>query len=405
MSRVLLVSLALVGCTLLRPLDRYTSGFDAGSGDAGEVELPCDDSVELCARALSAGDRHACAITPANEIVCWGDNGEAQLGRAVGQPMRSTRPLRVPNLLAASRVLGAGDSFTCADVAVDGGGELRCWGNRDQGRFGDAMRLRAQETPVPVPFDGGVARLIMKSRFGCVLSVAGELWCWGDQEYGQLGPPAADVVIPPTHLQAYPAPVKDVALAPTFACTVSDRGRVFCAGSGWLGDGQFVERRTAPVEVIDVASGTATVSEVCAGGAFFACARRSTGQVWCWGKERFGEGNGQPPTVVLEGAESISCGTHQLCARFGDGGVGCLGLDDRGQLGRGTSSDAGVFVVSPPQRIEGLGEVRQLAHGDEFSCALARSGRVACWGANDVGQLGNGTTADQSSPTHVLAPL
>ena len=74
----------------------------------------------------------------------------------------------------------------------------------------------------------------------------------------------------------------------------------------------------------------------------------------------------------------------------------CWGLNNKGQLGDGTTSDR-----STPVAVSGLTDVAQIALGDAYTCALLNSGDVECWGWNNFGQLGDGSTTDSKSPVLV----
>ncbi|MCW1933121.1 hypothetical protein OKW52_12860 [Pararhodobacter zhoushanensis] len=95
----------------------------------------------------------------------------------------------------------------------------------------------------------------------------------------------------------------------------------------------------------------------------------------------------------------IEAGGGHSCA-VADGAVWCWGWNIHGQLGDGTTTDSAV-----PVAVQGLtGEVVALTLGDLFSCALMADGTANCWGSNDRGQLGVGTTAPSSVPMPVLTP-
>lgn len=84
------------------------------------------------------------------------------------------------------------------------------------------------------------------------------------------------------------------------------------------------------------------------------------------------------------------------CARIPDGRVECWGANDHGQLGDGTTVSR-----LEPSPVPGLSEVLDVAAGDGYSCALERGGKVSCWGVNDRGQLGDGTTSEHHSPAPI----
>jgi alpha-tubulin suppressor-like RCC1 family protein len=103
-----------------------------------------------------------------------------------------------------------------------------------------------------------------------------------------------------------------------------------------------------------------------------------------------------PPT--LNSASPIAAGGEHTCALNGPSGVECWGKNDHGQLGDGTNNDSPV-----PVGVGGLGsQVKSLAAGLNHTCALTTAGGVKCWGRNDKGQLGNGTTTDSNTPVNVV---
>jgi alpha-tubulin suppressor-like RCC1 family protein len=148
----------------------------------------------------------------------------------------------------------------------------------------------------------------------------------------------------------------------------------------------------------------ASVTQVSA-GSDHACAVTSSGSVWCWGSNAYGQlgdgttTNSAKPVAVagLSTAVSVVVGTYHSCALTGGGAVSCWGRNNLGQLG--TGSFAGSLVPAP---VSGLSSVvTALAAAASHSCALLDTGGAQCWGQNDAAQLGDGTLLKTNAPVDV----
>jgi alpha-tubulin suppressor-like RCC1 family protein len=155
----------------------------------------------------------------------------------------------------------------------------------------------------------------------------------------------------------------------------------------------------------------ARFAEVAAGGDF-TCARAAdaASTVTCWGDSsdgRLGDGITTPHTttplmaspVLLPGpAARLAAGNAHACAVLASGQVACWGANDAGQLGNGTTQSA-----ATPTLVPGVDDGVAVAAGDQHTCVLRATGRVYCWGANVHGQLGTGTTSRVPQVLPVLA--
>ena len=148
-------------------------------------------------------------------------------------------------------------------------------------------------------------------------------------------------------------------------------------------------------------------------GRYHTCATLETGEIRCWGSNKFGQiGDGtqtdrpSPVRVVdLPGkAVAVSAGAGFTCARLASGPPACWGWNDYGQLASsgvapGLADEHGFTVQLSPTRVEDIeGGLRDLAAGDGHTCVLTSAGEVKCWGMNDDDQLGDGTLWDWGKP-------
>jgi len=239
--------------------------------------------------------------------------------------------------------------------------------------------------------------------YSCALTTAGGVKCWGNNSHGQLGNGATTNRLVPVAVSGLASGVTAIAVGDhSYALTTA--GAVKCWGAnnhGQLGDGTTTESHT-PVDVSGLAGG---VTAIAAGGAH-TCALMSTGAVKCWGRNGNGElGDGSTTdrntpvaaTGLASGVTAISVGDLHTCALMSTGGVKCWGRNNFGQLGNGSTIDSAV-----PVDVSGLaGAVAAVAARGLHTCALTSAGGVKCWGANHAGQLGDGTTTESHTPVDV----
>ena len=187
-------------------------------------------------------------------------------------------------------------------------------------------------------------------------------------------------------------------------CALLSTGAVKCWGSnsnGQLGDGTTTDRKT-PTDVSGLSSGVTAITT----GRNHTCALRATGAVECWGynfEGRLGDGSTTdrhtptPVTGLSSDVTAITAGTRHTCALLGTGAVTCWGDNNVGQLGNGNTTNQ-----LTPTPVNGLSsDVTAITAGTEHTCALLATGALTCWGNNASGQLGDNSTTDQLTPTPV----
>ncbi|MEA3245733.1 MAG: hypothetical protein U9Q74_06220 [Gemmatimonadota bacterium] len=172
--------------------------FGVDSVPAPITTMPA--GVGFDSTAISAGAEHACAVESANSATpgqawCWGNNAYGQLGKG-GSPTASSRdsvPRAVTGALVFKRIY-AGEFHTCGITTAGG---AYCWGRNDYGQLGDGTRTN-QSAPVAV--QGGLVfrTLSLGELYTCGVvgtdlvpgspsQTAGVAYCWGDNSRGQLG--------------------------------------------------------------------------------------------------------------------------------------------------------------------------------------------------------------------------
>ncbi|MEX2158572.1 MAG: flexitail domain-containing putative surface protein [Dehalococcoidia bacterium] len=199
--------------------------------------------------------------------------------------------------------------------------------------------------------------------------------------------------------------VAGVAAGEHHTCAVMTAGGVKCWGYnyfGQLGNGTFTNSST-PVNVSGLSSGVAAV----AAGDNHSCAITTAGGLKCWGKNSLGQlGSGIVADTIVtpvdvfgltSGVAAVTAGNYHTCAITTAGGLKCWGRNSLGELGNGTTTNS-----STPVDVSGLTSgVAAVSAGEHHTCAVTTAGGLKCWGSNLYGALGNGTATDSTTPVNV----
>ena len=193
--------------------------------------------------------------------------------------------------------------------------------------------------------------------------------------------------------------VTEITTGGRHTCALYLSGGAKCWGyneQGPLGDGTIINR-AAPVDVEGLSSG---VSAISAGG-YHTCALMTSGGVKCWGSNGYGQlgdgttTNSTTPVDVSglsSGVSAISAGYFHTCALTNSRIIKCWGSNEYGQLGDGTTTNRTTPV--------GVYAGYAISAGGHHTCAIMIHS-VKCWGDNESGQLGDGTTTNSTTPVDV----
>ncbi len=280
--------------------------------------------------------------------------------------------------------IAAGRSDTCA-VRADG--SVWCWGYNVDGALGNGTFNNVSTMPVRVTGISDATAVAMGQGHSCALRRGGTVACWGFNEDGELGTPAPWPRSPQPVTVTGLTDAVAIAAGAFHTCAIRRGGAVACWGynhSGQLGNGTTVSS-TSPVPVAGIDDATSI-----AGGRYHTCAVHRTGTMSCWGSNDYGAiGNGTdhnyyttPVTVTgMSDATQVVAGEYHTCARRATGRIACWGANFTGELGNGTYDDSNV-----PVAVTGITDAVGVSAGAYHGCAVHAAGTVSCWGV-DIGYV------------------
>ena len=326
---------------------------------------------------LAARSDVTCARLADGAVRCWGDNRFNVISNDFA-PLGATavrRPKVIANLPPAAEVV-VGPAHGCARLDD---GTVRCWGT-DDGTLGLGSPLPpgpppGTDKPMPVLGLTGVVSLT-SYRHICALLADKSVPCWADYDRGSGDPrdagSRAPVVVPGF------ANAVQIADGGNLSCARLATGQVKCWNDVSPG---LIPRGKVRVDAFNVA-----VKDVASivGGESGACAITTSAGVTCWGQVPF-ESSVQVLTVAhpiasLHDVVALALGQDLACAIVRSGDVLC---DDASDYKPG----------HVPTKVAGVSDAVEIVVGASHACARRADGAVLCWGSNDVGQLGDGTTA------------
>jgi alpha-tubulin suppressor-like RCC1 family protein len=308
--------------------------------------------------------------------------------------------------------LSAGYDHTCA-LTTDG--SAYCWGGNNYGQLGTGSTTR---TPYPTAVSGGLTFASVGAGLlrSYAMTEAGEPWCWGDSGVTNIIGLANRSLVP-FPVAGGPA-FTTMVVGGVHACGLTADGLAYCWGANsW---GQLGDPTTGGSNTPRAVSGELVFMELAAGGAH-TCGLTTDSLAYCWGYNSYGGlGNGTTsasfvPSPVSGGMHfaALGAGNGHTCGITATGALYCWGANGRGQLGA-TSAEicpgqADAVATDDcsltPLLVAGISAVETVGAGYTHTCALTTEGLAYCWGENTYAQLGTDTRTDSPTPVAVSGGL
>ena len=351
---------------------------------------------------FSSQSRYSCAIINHDTAKCWGANWAGQIGD--GTTTNRFYPVDVFGLKNITS-LTTGGHHTCALLSDH---SLKCWGNNSKGQLGDGTNVNKLIPTAISELGNQVVAVAAGTSHTCAV-VKNEVdqqivKCWGDNGQGQLGDNSFTNRKSPVATVSLNANAVAIAAGNQHSCVILENSTVKCWGGnndGQLGNGDTTNK-SFPVTVSDLTNVKSIIT-----GESHTCAKLIDNTMSCWGLNDRGQlGIGDtmnrtipsPITALADQVELVATGRSHVCVTvFNQNSLKCWGENDLGQLGIGSTDDA--LEPSPIMLTE---KINKISLGYNHSCALTDDNRMYCWGGNGGGQLGDGTTRFRTLPIPVL---
>ena len=316
----------------------------------------------------------------------------------------------------------AGFYHSCAIVLND---KAYCWGSNNNGQLGNGSTTSSR-VPVAVNMSGVLAgKTIKQISVGeyhtCAVASDDKAYCWGSNNNGQLGNGSTTSSRVPVAVNMSGVlagkTIKQISVEFSTNCVVASDNKTYCWGgnsNGQLGNDSLTNSNIpVAVNTSGVLAGK-TIKQVNTGG-FHTCALDISSKMYCWGLNvngRLGSSltsvlSKVPVAVNMSGLlagkiiKQMSVGYSSNCVVASDNKVYCWGGNNNGQLGNGSTANSRVPVAVNMSGVLAGKTIKQISAGGDHSCVIASDDKLYCWGFNSNGELGNNSSVSSSVPVAV----
>ncbi len=377
--------------TVFAPVARVTVDQDDQTivvgGTLALSATPRDrEGAPLAGRLMSwsSADPATAAVSAGGLVTALAPGSVTITATSEGQSGTATVRIAVITLVSLS---ASPSTHTCG---LTGSGAVFCWGNDELGQLGNGPG-GASATPIGVS-----SRLTFESvngggTFTCGLATGGAAFCWGSGARGRLGNGSLANSTVPVAVSGGLS-FTSLGLGWSHACGITGDGDGFCWGAGGALGADAGKASLTPVPVL----GELILQAISAGDGF-TCGLTTRRIAYCWGNNSEGQlgtagtASSVAPVPVSGrlAFESLESGPRHTCGLTADGAAYCWGSNAHGQLGNSSTAPS-----NTPLPVGGGLRFATISAGDSFTCGVTIDGAAYCWGDNGDGQLGSSLTTE-----------
>lgn len=363
---------------------------------------------------ISAGQDHTCGLTTGQVAVCWGTGGRYSWLGLPDSGLVVSGPVAVqgaPPLVSVS----AGREYSCGLTSA---GTAYCWGSNGFDQLGIGHRDFQAHLPTAVAGGLTFASIVPGETVTCGITTAGAAYCWGADEYGQVGHGGSGASVGDSVPLAVAGGLTFRAISPGLSstCGIAADSTAYCWGLNAVGEvGVFPlpaacdTLRGNPYCSVPVQVSNSLKFISIAVSTQYACGVVASGAAYCWGQNHLGSLGDSTLTVdsvpglVIGGHSfvSLTTGYDHACGLTSAGQAWCWGSGGFGELGNGSTSNSAL-----PQIVSGGLVFSALSAGDYPTCGVTTAHVAYCWGENINASLGVGGYPTpiniESTPTKVV---
>ncbi len=352
--------------------------------------------ITLYVEEISTGSFHLCVTLNDQSLYCWGNNLYGGLGTGEKDYMFYSEPVKVSLFDDVSAVY----TMFYQTCVLNTENQIHCVGNGYSGFFGTPMEYTLD--PVLLEMLGPVLKIDSELLFHCVIEEGGDVKCWGENWYGQLGNGSFEYTpqYEPTSVLSLDN-ATELSVGAGHSCAITSDQTIKCWGNG--GNGRLGNDSTSDQSSAVLVSNIDNAVKLAVGGAH-TCALLSDKTIECWGYGGYGGlGNDSTsdqlspvPVQNISTATQLTAGDGHTCALLEEQSIECWGRNYYGQIGNDSTADQ-----LTPTTVYNINKAIAISAGESYTCAILSDRSVKCWGNNRYESLGRRITTDSLIPFEV----